>query len=74
MNLPRSHMARPRFRSARWPAAHAPTANQLTRQDDSRPTAHSFRASAPLPSLPQSAVSPETDRPASHSSPRHWMR
>ena len=37
MNLPRSHIARPRFSSARWPAAHAPTANQLTRQDDSRP-------------------------------------
>jgi hypothetical protein len=64
VNLPRSHMARPRFGSARWPAAHAPTANQLTRQDDSRPDRPLIQGVRSA-SVPASIGGFTGDRPAS---------
>ena len=67
-------MARPRFGSARWPAAHAPTANQLTRQDDSRPDRPLIQGVRSA-SVPASIGGFTGGGPAaSHSTPRHWMR
>jgi hypothetical protein len=64
VNFPRSHTARPRFGSARWPAAHAPTANQLTRQDDSRPDRPLIQGVRSA-SVPASIAGFTGDRPAS---------